>query len=511
MRDRGTGTPEKRRVKRSDFRGTTQRPFHTGAGASADDRLAELDGLPPSTGAPSSTETAPPRWHTTLLDGLRAKPIAPYLVVADLGSLGLVQIIMGRGVTAPHVLFVVVLLQLYRGGGLYRSRLTLSLLDDLPALLGRGLVAVAVASVLGTLPRLGGTSFTPPRGALVGVLLIVVARGAVYGLVVAGRSRLWIGHRALVVGAGTVGAQVVDVLREYPKYGLRPVGFLDSRPLLAPERRTVPVLGGLADLESVISYEGAQVVIISFGWSRDPEMVSLLRTCGKLDCELLFVPRLFELGVYGDLDHVRGIPLARLRRLALSPTARVVKRTVDVVVALISLAFLAPCLLLIAAAVRIETGPGVIFRQVRVGIDGKPFVLLKFRSMPRVDEHESATLWSVAHDRRIGPVGRAIRATSLDELPQLWNVLRGDMSLVGPRPERPHFVEQFARTYPQYMARHRVPSGLTGLAQVHGLRGDTPLEERVRFDNAYIESWSLWLDVKTLLRTIPQLASRAGS
>ncbi len=163
-----------------------------------------------------------------------------------------------------------------------------------------------------------------------------------------------------------------------------------------------------------------------------------------------------------------------------------------------------------ALAVRWEGGPGVIFRQERVSVDGRPFDVLKFRSLRPVDETESKTNWNIKHDDRLGPVGRFLRMTSLDELPQLWNIIEGDMSLVGPRPERPYFVEQFSAYIPRYTARHRVPAGLTGWAQIHGLRGDTSIEERARFDNYYIENWSPWLDMKIGLRTICQVVQRQG-
>ncbi|MEU8545231.1 sugar transferase, partial [Streptomyces sp. NPDC048717] len=169
-----------------------------------------------------------------------------------------------------------------------------------------------------------------------------------------------------------------------------------------------------------------------------------------------------------------------------------------------------PVLLLCALAVRLSDGPGVLFRQERVGQHGRLFTLLKFRTLP-ADEAEAATRWSVAHDRRMSAAGQFLRKTSLDELPQLWNVLRGDMSLVGPRPERPHFVAQFSRVHAGYAARHRMPVGLTGLAQVHGLRGDTSIEDRCRFDNHYIDHWSLWQDVCILLRTAAELVRPTGS
>jgi lipopolysaccharide/colanic/teichoic acid biosynthesis glycosyltransferase len=160
--------------------------------------------------------------------------------------------------------------------------------------------------------------------------------------------------------------------------------------------------------------------------------------------------------------------------------------------------------------VRIESGPGVIFRQTRVGRNGVLFECLKIRSMRPADEVESATNWSVADDSRVGRAGRFLRRTSLDELPQLWNILRGDMTLVGPRPERPHFVDKFSVEFDRYAHRHRVQAGLTGLAQVSGLRGDTSIADRARYDNYYIEHWSLWLDIKILIRTFFQMVNARG-
>ena len=165
----------------------------------------------------------------------------------------------------------------------------------------------------------------------------------------------------------------------------------------------------------------------------------------------------------------------------------------------------------VALGVRLEGGPGIIFRQVRVGLDGRPFTMLKFRSLRPADDLESQTMWNVSQDHRMGPVGKIIRATSLDELPQLVNVIRGDMSVVGPRPERPHFVKEFTSRIPRYTGRHRVPAGLTGLAAVHGLRGDTSIDDRTMLDNYYIENWSLWLDVKVLLQTVSSAVSHPGS
>jgi exopolysaccharide biosynthesis polyprenyl glycosylphosphotransferase len=224
------------------------------------------------------------------------------------------------------------------------------------------------------------------------------------------------------------------------------------------------------------------------------------------------VPRLFELQhVGGDMDVAWGMPLTRLRRATYRTKSWQLKRAMDIAVSGLALALLSPLMLLVSLLVRLEGGPGILFRQERVGVDGRHFQLLKFRSLKPVDDTESATNWNIAHDDRLGPVGKFLRRASIDELPQLLNILRGDMSLVGPRPERPHFVSEFRAAHPHYVARHRVPSGLTGLAQVHGLRGDTSIAERARFDNYYIENWSLWLDVKILLRTAMSVLRAEGA
>jgi exopolysaccharide biosynthesis polyprenyl glycosylphosphotransferase len=212
----------------------------------------------------------------------------------------------------------------------------------------------------------------------------------------------------------------------------------------------------------------------------------------------------------GMAHHIGSIPIMRIRNPNLRGPARLIKRMFDITFAMTALIILSPMLAVIAMAVRLESGPGVIFRQVRVGRDGKRFELLKFRSMRPADDRESETKWCVATDARIGPVGRFLRCTSIDELPQLWNIVRGDMTLVGPRPERPHFVELFSAQYDRYAQRHRVQAGLTGFAQVSGLRGDTSIADRARHDNFYIENWSLWLDIKIILRTFREVLLRRG-
>ena len=252
------------------------------------------------------------------------------------------------------------------------------------------------------------------------------------------------------------------------------------------------------------------------GAPQDATLVDAVRACDRMDTEIFCVPRFFELHHRSrDMDELWGISLVRVRRATWRSRSWQVKRAFDVLLSAIALVALSPLLLAVALAVRIENGPGVLFRQVRVGLDGEPFTLLKFRSLrlpeTRDDGAAAGPVWSINGDARLGPVGRIIRKTSIDELPQLINILRGDMTIVGPRPERPEFVEQFTRAIPRYTARHRTPAGLTGWAQVNGLRGDTSIEERARFDNYYIQNWSLWLDVKIVARTVSSVLLRRGS
>ncbi|MGY1727112.1 sugar transferase [Geodermatophilus sp. SYSU D01062] len=409
-------------------------------------------------------------------------------------------------------LALLLLLLVFWRAGLYRSRLTLSLVDDLPYVLAAVAVAwafkVALAEVLPNVDAPGRQ--VVHVAALLGAVLVV--RLVAYRVVHTARCRGFVRHRTVVVGAGPVGMRVADTLLERRNYGLDPIGFLDAA---VPEDSTallpIPLLGGYHRLGQVIREEAVRDVIVAYGGVDEDELVDILRTCDRLDVDVFVVPRLFELhDVNRYTDEIWGIPLVRRRRAVYrSPWWRV-KRMVDVAVSLLTLLFLTPVLAACAIAVRLEGGPGIIFRQERVGLDGRPFQVLKFRSLKPVDETESQTNWNIKHDDRLGPVGRFLRATSLDELPQLWNIVRGDMSLVGPRPERPHFVDQFSAHIPRYTARHRVPAGLTGWAQAHGLRGDTSIEDRARFDNYYIENWSPWLDMKIVLKTVGQVLRRQG-
>lgn len=308
----------------------------------------------------------------------------------------------------------------------------------------------------------------------------------------------------LIVGAGQVGERLARAMLEHPEHGLLPLGFVDS---VADTDLILPVLAPPTRLESCVARLGVRRVVVAFGKAKELDLLPLLRASRRADLDVYVVPRLFDLGFAAagrQADWFWGTPLVPLRRRGLSSPSWRVKRVIDLVAAAMLLVLLSPLLGLLALAVRLSSPGPVLFRQRRVGQDRRVFEVLKFRSM--LVNGEADTQWSVEQDRRITTVGRWLRRLSLDELPQLLNVLRGEMSLVGPRPERPFFVERFRREIPDYDFRHRVPSGLTGWSQVHGLRGDCSIADRVRFDNQYIESWSLGRDLSILWRTLGTIA-----
>jgi lipopolysaccharide/colanic/teichoic acid biosynthesis glycosyltransferase len=276
----------------------------------------------------------------------------------------------------------------------------------------------------------------------------------------------------------------------------------------------LPVLTTDQEARRAVIQNGVETVLV-VGAATRVEKTALLRDLAAYGCVLWELDA--EAPSYGagvrreGAGHLAGFP----RRLLCPGRGRrrvgVGKRVLDAVLSGSLLLLACPVLLVCAAVLRVMDGPGVLFRQERIGKDGRPFTLLKFRTHRPASAHEAATRWSVANEHEMSRFCQFLRRTSLDELPQLWNVCRGDMSLVGPRPERPYFVAKFSQTHPGYRERHRMPTGITGLAQIHGLRGDTSIEDRCRFDNAYIDNWSLWQDICILARTAVLFVRPTGS
>lgn len=324
------------------------------------------------------------------------------------------------------------------------------------------------------------------------------------------------GLSTLIIGSGDVGNTLARRLHERPELGLNPIGFLDNEPLIdgGEQPHGVPVLGSSWQLEEVVREHAVEHVIVAFSTAPNHVLLSLVRRCRALAVDVSLVPRLFEEMSRGvTIEHVGGIALARLDRTDPRGWQFNVKYAIDRVVGLMILMLTAPLMLSLALAVKLTSPGPVLYRQRRVGLDDRQFDILKFRTMVLDEDREGEAAHWIAQalgadaappasqkDRRT-TVGRFLRRTSLDELPQLLNIVCGQMSFVGPRPERPGPAVMFGEHVYRYGDRHRVRSGLTGWAQVNGLRGDTSLHDRIEWDNFYIENWTPWLDLKILLLT----------
>jgi exopolysaccharide biosynthesis polyprenyl glycosylphosphotransferase len=308
-------------------------------------------------------------------------------------------------------------------------------------------------------------------------------------------------ERVLIVGAGDVGRMIAQRIRQSPRLGYQVVGFLDE----TPGRRSAagfPVLGALGSLTQVIRSEGVDEVVIALPEASRPDILDLIYECEHENVLVKVFPDVFQIIAteltIGDLN---GLPMLTVRDVALRGWRLALKRAMDVAGSAIGLVILSPLFLLIALLIKLDSPGPVFYSQVRMGLDARPFPVLKFRSMRVGAEDQTGPVWASRDDPRRTRLGSLLRRTSIDELPQLINVLLGDMSLVGPRPERPVFVEQFRQVVPRYMDRHREKAGMTGWAQINGLRGETSIVERTKYDLYYIENWSLLLDIKILLRT----------
>jgi Undecaprenyl-phosphate glucose phosphotransferase len=345
-------------------------------------------------------------------------------------------------------------------------------------------------TALGLFPVLNVASLILARRGVWHVLKLLRRRGLNYG-------------RAIVIGAGRTGRLVVETIRRNAWTGLEAVGFVDDPARVKSPPTLCPLLGPVERLDQLVAEHDADHVFIALPLSRYGELPRVYRVLSNLLVDVQLVPdvpnlagmklRMLEIDNVGFLS-LRADPHAGWNRLA--------KRAIDLVLGAAALVILAPLLAVLAAAVKLTSPGPVFYRQTRTGLGGRSFSMLKFRTMHIDAEQTTGPIWATPGDRRCTPLGRLLRRWSLDELPQLFNVLAGDMSLVGPRPERGVFVEKFARELPGYCQRHRVKSGITGWAQVQGWRGNTSLRHRLRCDLYYIANWSLLLDLKILAMTL---------
>ena len=405
----------------------------------------------------------------------------------------------------------------YHMQGIYRLRRGRSRVDDF--------FAVFVGSILSVCLGIGATLYVQvyyttelqkDKGVyeisqLVWAMFLVLNVALTYAsreLVREALERRWkagIGlKRVLIAGAGELGRIVADKVLEHRELGYKVVGFVDDR--AGGDHlgyRGLPLLGMLSEASEILQRERIDQLYIALPLDEHVKMVSLVESANREIVDIKVVPDLVQvIALRARLEELDGIPIINIHDVPLKGINSVLKRSIDVIISAGALLVLSPLVLLLSLLIRVTSSGPALFRQERMGLDGKRFFAWKFRSMYHEAERETGPVWAREDDPRCTPLGKLLRRSSLDEIPQLWNVLRGDMSLVGPRPERPFFVEQFKHRIPQYMLRHKVKAGLTGWAQVNGWRGNTSLEKRIEYDLYYIENWSVSLDFKILWLTL---------
>lgn len=398
--------------------------------------------------------------------------------------------------------------------GLYQIRRGRSRVDEVLTLVVAVLLATVLLSVVIAWYRPpaapGSTEYFTYSRAFIGLFaladLVLVATSRMMLREALRRIRLS-GHnlqRILIVGAGALGREITHKILLHRDMGFEVVGFLDDDPGKAgTEISGVPVLGSLRQAEEVLAAHSIDQVFIALPLEAYKKMLHMIDLMARECVEVKLVPDILQYAtLQATLEDVDGTPVINLSQVPLQGWNSMVKRAMDVAIASASLLGLAVIFPFIAVAIWLEDRGPIFYRQERMGLDGKSFMIVKFRSMRVNAEASSGPVWAIKDDPRRTHVGGFLRKWSIDELPQAWNVLVGDMSIVGPRPERPTFVREFKHKIPRYMLRHRVKAGITGWAQVHGWRGNTSIKKRINYDLYYIQNWTLALDLKILWMTL---------
>jgi len=318
----------------------------------------------------------------------------------------------------------------------------------------------------------------------------------------------WYAHgndlkRVVIVGTSSVASKIFQSLTTHRSLGYEALGYCSVQNNTKNKMEHIPYLGSIASVPELIKNKNIDVILIAFDETEHSLLRDLVNDCQGLNVEMMMVPDILELMTSQvQIKHIEGIPFLGIKSPSLSTWNIIVKRTFDLLFASFILFLASPIFLLIALLIKLDSKGPIFYLQERVGLDGEVFKVIKFRSMHTDAEQSTGPIWSQKDDPRTTKLGRFLRRFSLDELPQLINVIKGDMGIVGPRPERPHFVEKFKNQVPRYLERHRVKTGMTGWAQVNGLRGNASITERTKYDIYYIEHWSLVFDWKIILKTI---------
>ncbi len=458
------------------------------------------------------------RWPTLIIAAGQLLLDIALLGVAFLLAYRLDKSLMSTGFIPPPARFYIIMLVVlevttlvsFNVAGLYTLKRGVSRVDEFAKLCSS--LSVGVVLALAANSFLLSSRFVYSRqlllsGWALAIVFIAFERLLYSGLIGALRRRGVTAERAVIVGTGSPARTVLETVRRSPHLGYQVVGFIAddlSHTRDEQEMLGLPVLGTTDELPKILRQERVDEVLIALAGASQARLVNLVDRCADDPVSITVYPDTFQLITNNELSigDLGGLPMVQVRTIALRGWNRALKRTLDMIVALTVLIFLSPLLLLLGLLVKLSSPGPVFLVQERVGRDGKPFWCIKFRTMREDAEAESGPVWTTPNDPRRTRLGVFMRRFSLDEFPQFINVLLGEMSVVGPRPERPIFVDQFTQSIPRYARRHREKAGITGWAQVNGLRGKTSIEERTRYDLYYVENWSLFFDLKIIAKTV---------
>ena len=458
------------------------------------------------------------RWPALIIGAGQLLLDIALLAAAFLLAYRLDKSLMSSGLIPPPGRFYAIMLAVlevmtlvsFNVAGLYTLKRGVSRVDEFAKLCSS--LSVGVVLALAANSFLLGSRFVYTRqlllsGWALAIVCIAFGRLLYSGLIGTLRRHGVTAERAVIVGTGSPARTVLETVRRSPHLGYHVVGFITDDldlPIDETDMLGLPILGTTDCLPRILRAERVDEVLIALAGASQARLVNLVDRCADDPVSITVYPDTFQLITNNELSigDLGGLPMVQVRTIALRGWNRALKRTLDILVSLAALIFLSPLLMLLALLVKL-TSPGPVFLvQERVGRDGRPFWCIKYRTMRQDAEAQSGPVWTTPNDPRCTRLGAFMRRFSLDEFPQFINVLLGEMSVVGPRPERPIFVDQFTQSIPRYARRHREKAGITGWAQVNGLRGNTSIEERTRYDLYYVENWSLFFDVKIIAKTV---------
>lgn len=394
---------------------------------------------------------------------------------------------------------------LYDIVGLYKPQRLKGITSDIASIVRANLIGILLLiSILFAVKEVHYSRWVLILFAILCTFLSIGERLTMRYLLRSARSKGYNLQHILVIGAGDSGCNFSNKIKQHKYLGYNIIGYLDDEKKIGYRINNAPVLGRISDLADTIQKNDLDEVIIAISIKEYDRLNELIRICEKYGVKAQIIPDYYKyVPAKPYIDQIDDIPIINIRYVPLDDVYnKLVKRLMDIVLSLIAIVLVSPIMIFSVIMIKLTSPGPIIFRQERVGMHRRNFMMYKFRSMKVQCDEEEKTQWTTKDDPRKTKFGEFMRKTSIDELPQFFNVLKGDMSIIGPRPERPYFVEKFREEIPKYMVKHHVRPGITGWAQVNGFRGDTSIKKRIEYDIYYIENWTIWLDFKIILLTI---------